>query len=322
MICPHCNSPSLDGKKFCADCGMPLDPQMVHLATLVKSQVDQTIKDSLKDQKVLDIETTQNIVERVMKWAKMFGFIVALPLGILLLIAGIFGFRKVSDIQRVVHDVEQKVGHANADAEQAQKTAADAKSQADSSKQTIRTATADALQQLSSATTLEKQTAQQIQGSKQSIDTRMAELGGKIDTATREIAEQETKLASTDELVKTLFSKGTTEMFITSGTAPNIVVVPNAHGALVFMLLRSAPIFQTVEMKWHVASQPRSSYAITNNLLSFSWGDPAESLKQYPFEVTYVPDPTVKVPPFKSVVIRDNAVFVDDTKMMDMPPKQ
>ena len=111
-------------------------------------------------------------------------------------------------------------------------------------------------------------------------------------------------------------------MFITSGIAPNIVVVGNAHGALVFMLLRSAPIYQTVEMKWHVASQPRYSYAITNNLLSFTWGDPPETLKQYPLEVTYVPDPTVKAPPFKSVTIRDNAVFVDDTKMMDMPPKQ
>jgi hypothetical protein len=74
--------------------------------------------------------------------------------------------------------------------------------------------------------------------------------------AIKDIADQQKKLASTDELVKTLFSKGTTEFFTTTVNGPNVVIAPHPNGAFVFMLLKSAPIYQTIEVKFHVFSQP------------------------------------------------------------------
>ena len=325
MNCPHCNSPSAEGKKFCADCGTQLDPQAAQLENLVKLQVEKTIDERFKDQKLIDVETSQAVAERLMGWAKIFGFFVGLPVALLLLILSINGIEKYSDfknmIGRIEIQVQPEIERAKADAELAQKTASEAKDEAAASKQAIQVATADTMRQLASAAELEHKTSQQIQGSSQRVDAQMSQLDQKIDTAIKDIAEQQKKLESTDELVKTLFSKGITEYFITKGNGPNMVIAPHKNGALVFMLLKAAPIYQTIEMKWHVASQPHGSYGVKNNLLTFGWGDPAENLKQYPLEVTYVPDPTVTIAPFKTLSVKDNAVYVDDTKLMDLPPK-
>jgi hypothetical protein len=326
MICPHCTSPSLDGKKFCADCGTPFDPQAAQLEFLVKSQVEKTIQERFRDRQLIDVETSQAVAERLMGWAKLLGFFVGLPLAVLVIILSISGIQTYSDFKNMISSIEGQVqpqiARAKSDAEQAQKTAAEAKDEAAVSKQTIQTVTADTLKQLAAATDLERRTSQQIQGSSQRVDTRMSELDQKMDTAINDIADQQKKLESTDELVKTLFSKGTTEFFVTTANGPNVVTVPLKKGALVFMLLKSAPIYQTIEVKWRVFSQPHGSYFITNNVLFFNWGDPAENLKQYPLEVTYVPDPTVKAPAFKALSVKDNAVFADETKIMDVPPNQ
>jgi hypothetical protein len=326
MICPRCNSPSVEGKKYCADCGTALDPQGKQLELLVKSQVEKTIQERFRDQKLIDVETSQAVAERLMAWAKLLGFFIGMPLVVLVIILSVSGIEKYSDFKNKINNIERQVepqiARAKSDAEQAQKTAAEAKDEATSSKQTIQAATADTLKQLAAATELEQRTSQQIQGSSQKVDTRMSELDQKMDTAIKDIADQQKKLESTDELVKTLFSKGTTEFFVTTANGPNVVTVPLKKGALVFMLLKSAPIYQTIEVKWRVFSQPHGSYFITNNVLFFNWGDPAENLKQYPLEVTYVPDPTAKAPAFKALSVKDNAVFADETKIMDLPPNQ
>jgi mannose/fructose-specific phosphotransferase system component IIA len=55
-------------------------------------------------------------------------------------------------------------------------------------------------------------------------------LDKKIDAATQDIAVQQKKLESTDELVKALFQKGTTEYFRTNVNAENIVIVTDRPG--------------------------------------------------------------------------------------------
>ena len=337
MNCPHCHSPSADDKKYCADCGTALDPQTKYLESFVKTQVDNAIQQRFKDQKLVDIETTQAIVERIYGWAKLLGFFVGLPIAALLIVLGIGGIEKYSDFKNMVVGVEGQVKpqieKAKQDAEQAQKTAREARSEAEDSKKTIEIAATEAKKQLESATQiannvkglsdrvsgLEGKTSAQIKGSSQRVDARMSELDQKIDAAVKDIAVQQKKLESTDELVKTLFSKGTTEYFPTTANGPNVVIVPVKNGAVVFMLLTSAPIYQTIEVKWKVFSQPHGSYSVQNNVLIFFWGEPADNLKAYPLEVTYVPDPTSKAPAFRALSLKDNVVFADESKLMEMP---
>jgi hypothetical protein len=337
MNCPNCNSPNSDGKKYCSDCGTPLDPQMQRLEIFVKAQVEKAIQEKFKDQKLVDVETSQAIAERLHGWGKLFGFFVALPVAILLIVLSIGGIERYSDFKSMIGGIEQqvkpKLEQAKSDAEQAQKTASEAKGEADDAKKTIEGATTEAKRQLGSATELaknvkalsdrvsglEQQTSNQMKGSSQRVDARVVELDQKIDAATKDIAEQQKRLASTDELVKTLFSKGTTEYFQTKVNAPNVVILPLANGAIVFMLLKSPPIYQTLELKWRVASQPRNSYNVSNNVVTFYWGESADGLRQFSMEVTYVPDPTSKTAPFKTLSLKDNGVFADETKLMDLP---
>ena len=338
MNCPHCNSPSAEGKKYCADCGSPLDPQTVRLETLIKSQVADAIRDKFKDQKVVEVETSHAIAERLIGWAKLFAYAVGIPFGLLIVWLSIAGIDTYRDFKKLVATVEEQIKpmleQAKSDAEQAQKNAKQAKAEAEDSKNTIENAATEAKRQLGSAVELaknvkalsdrfaglEQQTSSEIKTRSQRVETRVTELDQKLDTAEKDIAEQQKKLASTDEIVKALFSKGTTEWFQTSGTAaPNVVIMPTSTGALVFMLLKSPPIYQTIEVKWRVFSQPRGSYWMKGNVLIFNWGEPAGNLKPYPLEITYVPDPTIKVPEFKTLSVKDKAVFADETKLMDTP---
>jgi hypothetical protein len=147
----------------------------------------------------------------------------------------------------------------------------------------------------------------------------LTELDKKLEAANKTIAEQQAKLTSTNELVRAMFSQGRTEIFPTFfGDAPNVVTIPSPagrQGAQVFMLLKGAPILQTVQVQFYVAVEPRYSYSVNANIVSFSWGDPSESLKTHPIEISYVPDPTYKGVVYSKLSIRDGHVFADGQQL-------
>lgn len=338
MNCPNCNSPSLEGKKYCADCGASLDPETRRVDALIKAKVEDFVREKFKDQKAVEIDTSQAVLDRVERKVRQFLFFAGIPIALLLAVLTVSGIRTYRDFTSTVvsaqTQVKQKLEQAKGQIEEAQAKAATAKTNADQALKTIDTVTAQVNRQLSSATQitnnvqalndrvtkLETQTSTQMQASSGRVDSEMKDLHQKIDAASNSIAEQEKKLESTDEVVKALFSKGVTEYFQTAANAPNIVIAPLQKGAIVFMLLKSTPINQTLEVKWRVFSQPRDSYGLlTNNLLVFNWGDPAENLKQYPLEITYVPDTTSKGSVFKALAVKDGAIFADGTKVMALP---
>lgn len=156
MNCPRCNAPSAEGKNYCADCGAPLDAQTKQLETVVKAQVEKFIREKLKDQNVVEVETSQAIVERLSGWAKLFAFFVGVPLGLFLLWLSFAGFEKFSDfrnrIARVEEQVIPKIERAKVDAERAQVVAADAKAKSEGAEKTIESVTTQVKKQLGSAT--------------------------------------------------------------------------------------------------------------------------------------------------------------------------
>jgi hypothetical protein len=333
LNCPSCGATNSEANKFCGDCGAALDAQAFRIEGVVKAQVEKVIQERLKDQNVLDVETSQAIAERLTRWGKIFGGFIALPATILigiLVVSGIESYRDFkARITNIEHQIQPQIDHAKQVADSAQVTAAEAKSIGDEAKnsaeqaKTEATASQKGIEAASTAAQRQIDSAsKQVQGSSGKVDSQMWELNEQIDGAKKEIAIQQQKLASTDELVKTLFSKGTTEVFPTNGPElPNIVVASQQVGAIIFVLLKSAPIYQTVELKWRVFSQPRGSYTVDNNLLIFFWGDAGNTISQYPLEITYVPDPTVKTSPFKKLSVKDGALYVDEVKRMDLPPK-
>jgi uncharacterized membrane-anchored protein YhcB (DUF1043 family) len=82
-------------------CGNPLDatiPAFKDLASpALRGQVHEIIEQHYKDQKVVEIEITQAIANRLLDWAKLLAFFVGIPITVLLLILGVFGIKTYND---------------------------------------------------------------------------------------------------------------------------------------------------------------------------------------------------------------------------------
>ena len=109
MECPRCHSNGPDDKSYCGDCGMPLKLAAPPSAEALREQVRAVLGESFKDQKALEIETTQAIVSRVSDWAKLLGFFVAIPLALLAIILAILGVSSYADFSGKVRQVTKEV---------------------------------------------------------------------------------------------------------------------------------------------------------------------------------------------------------------------
>jgi hypothetical protein len=100
--CPRCKAASPDGKKFCGECGSPLDASApasgVQPAAALRDQVSAILEQRYRDQKVVEIETTQAIANRLLEWAKLLAFFVGIPVTLLLLILGVLGIKTYRDL--------------------------------------------------------------------------------------------------------------------------------------------------------------------------------------------------------------------------------
>jgi predicted RND superfamily exporter protein len=333
MKCPQCAADNTEGKNFCSDCGVLLTPQLI---PVIRNQVEDYIRENFKDQKLIELETTEAVATRVLKWAKIY---YATPIAVLVIIFALLGISDYSDfhktVQRATNDIKAEGDTATNDikaqADTATKTAVEAQ---EKSKEAVKalnaaaTAVGDRLastQELANKLSgMESKTTTQIASASKHIEDRLTELDKKVEAANKIIAEQQSKLVSTNELVTAMFSKGQVETFQTDqGDTPTFAIVSlpkstivqkAAAQAVVYVLLKSAPIYQTLQLNWRVYVQPKSSYFVSGNLVTFFWGEPPENLKQWPLEVSYVPDPTYHGPIHKTMPEkRGNVVFDQET---------
>jgi hypothetical protein len=91
--CPECGMTSDNSDRFCRRCGHELNPDIgaieAYLGRILPERIDLALKDRVKEQKVVELETVELIAERAIKWLKAFAFFLGIP-G--LLIAGILSF--------------------------------------------------------------------------------------------------------------------------------------------------------------------------------------------------------------------------------------
>src|SRR5712692_7832816 len=106
MVCSACRSENPDGKQFCGDCGSLL--QKTGLTAAVQQEVARALDARLRDQKTVDVETSQAIVSRLSDWAKLFGFFVGIPLALLLGVLGFLGIKTYSDFSARVNQAKEE----------------------------------------------------------------------------------------------------------------------------------------------------------------------------------------------------------------------
>lgn len=120
MECFKCNSKNPDAKKYCGDCGSPLDEHLgavqAYLDSSLGQQVATFLDKRLKDQKMVETEVTEAVATKLLGWAKLFGAVIGIPLTVLAVLLGFLGIKSYSDFKTIV-DAGKKEISATFDAE-------------------------------------------------------------------------------------------------------------------------------------------------------------------------------------------------------------
>src|SRR5215469_9852350 len=103
--CINCKAQNPTGKNFCGDCGTPLgSASSAPYESLLRRQIQEILKEQLKDQKVIEIETSIAIASRVSEWAKLFGIYAGIPLAILILTLAFLGIKSFTDLSASIEN--------------------------------------------------------------------------------------------------------------------------------------------------------------------------------------------------------------------------
>jgi len=119
LTCTVCGSSNPQENRFCGSCGASFDFALQRIREDLSSHIAEqiaTVTAGWKEQKLLDIETTEVIVDRLQKWAKLFAFFTAVPLALIALWLGLLGYSSYKDfrakVDQTTKDVDTKVQQA------------------------------------------------------------------------------------------------------------------------------------------------------------------------------------------------------------------
>jgi hypothetical protein len=110
-ICSKCGFTNPDVNRRCGSCGDFLDADLLALQaqveTIVAKRIEAQLQERYKDQKVVEIETTQLIASRLSEWAKILGYFVAIPTALLAVILGVLGLSNYNQFKARIDAVQQ-----------------------------------------------------------------------------------------------------------------------------------------------------------------------------------------------------------------------
>jgi hypothetical protein len=100
MVCPKCSSANPDGKHFCGDCGSSLDP----IGDEFRRNVQAVMREQLRDQKLVEIETTDAVIARLKTLTRPVLYAAAIAIAVL----GVVGVRSAKDILDGMRTAQQQ----------------------------------------------------------------------------------------------------------------------------------------------------------------------------------------------------------------------
>ena len=103
--CPQCGT-ILDAQdRFCRSCGLEQNIDTAAVASLIgrilPGRIDAALKDRLRDQTTVELETAELVAERAMKWLKTLGFFLGIPIVVVIALFSFVGIKTWSDMQNV-----------------------------------------------------------------------------------------------------------------------------------------------------------------------------------------------------------------------------
>jgi hypothetical protein len=327
--CYQCERDNPADQAFCGGCGSALA-----LSDYISKKVNEQLRDAIRDRDVVETESSIKVFERAWGWVKIVGGIAAL----LLALVGVGVFWKVSDWWKSVDNAKQSVINTAATtrneialasshslqevtvaSEKAKTTSEDASADASRESRELQRTSLQTKAELSREagsvrSEVEKSRSQLQAASK--LQPEMAAMQQQLTQATAEIQAQQKVISSSEDFVKSVFSSHRVEMFnIGQSPTDRYAVVPPTtkenKNTVVFLLLNATPIQGTLQVQYHLFSQPPNSYLNIHNLVLFFWGDPPQNLREKPLSVSYFPDKSDK-DIIHSLSEHDGRVFADD----------
>jgi len=109
IICNNCKSENQEGKRYCGDCGESLIIPDSDQFELIDKRIEKAFENKFKDQKLIEVETTQAIASRFAKWSKLLGFFIGIPIILFTILLATFGIKTYHDFASLVRNVEDKI---------------------------------------------------------------------------------------------------------------------------------------------------------------------------------------------------------------------
>jgi phage shock protein A len=183
MPCDQCSDALSKGQRFCSNCGNLFTPLSVEylsaqVAALSAQIAEYNAERNAKEQKYLEFDTAEKVVNRIMSWAKLFGFFVGIPLGVVLIMLGLWAGKSIKDFHDIASAGQASV---NATLEKARKDARAAEDLASSAVTTAQTVNHDV---------------QATKDKLSALNAMVKESSSRVEQLNTGVSQQETKLAN------------------------------------------------------------------------------------------------------------------------------
>lgn len=100
MECPKCSAVNPDGKRFCGECGGTLDL----VAEEFRRNVKAIFRQELRDQKLVEVETADAVINRLKLWFKPAAYMGAIALTLV----GFLGFKGLQDLSAALAKAQKE----------------------------------------------------------------------------------------------------------------------------------------------------------------------------------------------------------------------
>jgi hypothetical protein len=118
MDCSACHAKNPDDKKYCGDCGTPLSLVQNIPATALDERIRALLKERLADQKLIEVELTQSVLERITAWGKLLAYFAAVPLALFVVTLTVLGINKYEDFRNLLASAQNNIRPIIDDAKQ------------------------------------------------------------------------------------------------------------------------------------------------------------------------------------------------------------
>jgi hypothetical protein len=334
-LCFHCNSDNPENQAFCGSCGSPLI-----LSDYVSARVSKEFAAFTKDRQILETESAIRVFERAWGWVKIVGGIAAA----LIALAGVGVLWKVSDWWKSVDSAKQSViSTANSTKDEITQGATDSLKQIQDSAGAAKTQSEKASQMigqqvkgLDAAVAQTKRTMQQEAShlkddvadarsklaAANALQPQMQQMQQQLGEESKQLEDQKKLISSSEEFVKQIFSTHEINTFNVAkeSTGGKYAVLPppdksSGGNSTVFLLLDATPIPGTLQLQYHIYTQPPYSYfVLVHNLVVFFWGQSTDQLSQQPLYASFFPDKRDK-DTIQKLTVKDGRVYADGEPM-------